>query len=262
MHPNIKKIQKNIEPLRQQIINHKVYAAINKIEDLQIFMEHHIYAVWDFMSLLKSLQINLTCTSLPWFPVGDAISRQLINEIVAGEESDIDAEGNIKSHFELYLEAMKQSGANVEPINNFLISLKQGMNLAMAFELNQVPTAARNFVTSTFSTINSGKVHLCASSFTFGREDLIPNMFLSIVNDLNSAQPEKVSIFKYYLDRHIEIDGDHHSHLALAMTEKLCEKNQIFWLEAEETAKQALQKRIDLWDVVYSQIVNHKAVAV
>lgn len=261
MHPNIKKIQENIEPLRQQIINHKVYAEINELEDLRIFMEHHIFAVWDFMSLLKSLQKNLTCTTLPWFPVGDAVTRQLINEIVAGEESDIDAHGNIKSHFELYLEAMEQCGANVKPINNFLISLQKGRSFEMAFELAQVPAVAQAFVNSTFETINSGKTHLQAASFTFGREDLIPNMFFSMVNDLNSTQPDQVSIFKYYLERHIEVDGDHHSHLALSMTEKLCEKDEIFWAEAEETTKIALQKRIDLWDAAYVAITKNKVFA-
>lgn len=261
MHPNINKIQQNIEPLRQQIINHKVYSAISEIEDLQVFMEHHIFAVWDFMSLLKALQINLTCTTLPWFPVGDAVTRQLINEIVAGEESDVDADGNIKSHFELYLDAMKQCGANVEPINNFLHSLEKGRDFDMAFELAQVPYAAKEFVNSTFETINSGKKHLQAASFTFGREDLIPNMFFSMVNDLNSNQPDKVSIFKYYLERHIEVDGDHHSHLALAMTEKLCSKDESYWIEAEETTKNALQKRIDLWDAAYVAIASKKVLA-
>lgn len=261
MHPNIKKIQENIEPLRQQIINHKVYGEISELEDLQIFMEHHIYAVWDFMSLLKALQINLTCTTLPWFPVGDAVTRQLINEIVAGEESDVDVEGNIKSHFELYLDAMVQCGAKVEPIRNFLTSLQKGREFDMAFELAQVPAAARDFVKSTFDTINSEKTHLQAASFTFGREDLIPNMFFSMVNDLNSSQPEKVSIFKYYLERHIEVDGDHHSHLALSMTEKLCEKDETFWAEAEATTKIALQKRIDLWDAAYAEIVKNKVLA-
>ncbi|MFC4213265.1 DUF3050 domain-containing protein [Pedobacter lithocola] len=258
MHPNIIKIQQNIEPLRQQIVNHKVYSEISELEDLQIFMEHHIYAVWDFMSLLKALQINLTCTTLPWFPVGDAVTRQLINEIVAGEESDVDANGTIKSHFELYLDAMEQCGANTDAINNFLTSVKNGRDFDMAFELASVPEAARSFVRSTFETINSGKTYLQAASFTFGREDLIPNMFFSMVNDLNSTQPDKVSIFKYYLERHIEVDGDHHSHLALAMTEKLCEKDERFWLEAEETTKQALQKRIDLWDAAYAEIVGRK----
>lgn len=261
MHPNILKIKENIEPLRQQIINHKVYHAISEIEDLQIFMEHHIYAVWDFMSLLKSLQINLTCTTLPWFPVGDAVTRQLINEIVAGEESDLDASGNVKSHFELYLDAMAQCGANINPINNFLTSLKNGRDFNMAYELAKVPQAARDFMNATFETINSGKTHLQAASFTFGREDLIPNMFFSMVHDLNSTQPEKVSIFKYYLERHIEVDGDHHSHLALAMTEKLCEKEHLFWAEAEETTKRALQNRINLWDAAYAEIVKSKVLA-
>jgi len=261
MNPKISRIQDNIEPLRQQIINHKVYSEISELEDLQIFMEHHIYAVWDFMSLLKALQIKLTCTTLPWFPVGDAVTRQLINEIVAGEESDIDAEGNIKSHFELYLDAMEQCGANTKPIKNFLTSLQNGRDFDMAFELAQVPDAARNFVKSTFETIHSDKAHLQSSSFTFGREDLIPNMFYSMVNDLNSSQPEQVSTFKYYLERHIEVDGDHHSHLALSMTEKLCNKEEAFWVEAEETAKVALQNRINLWDAAYAEIIKQKVVA-
>ncbi|WP_231459015.1 MULTISPECIES: DUF3050 domain-containing protein [unclassified Pedobacter] len=261
MNPNILKIQQNIEPLRQQIINHKVYSEISELEDLQVFMEHHIYAVWDFMSLLKSLQINLTCTTLPWFPVGDAVSRQLINEIVAGEESDVDANGNIKSHFEMYIDAMEQCGANIKSIKNFLTSLQNGRDFDMAFELAQVPAAARNFVKATFETINNNKAHLQAASFTFGREDLIPNMFFSMVNDLNSTKPEHVSTFKYYLERHIEVDGDHHSHLALSMTEKLCEQNETFWAEAEQTAKLALQSRIDLWDAAYNEIIKQKVVA-
>lgn len=107
MSAALKSIQERIEPLRQQIINHKVYSVINSLEDLRIFMEYHVYAVWDFMSLLKALQINLTCTSVPWFPVGSANTRYLINEIVAGEESDVDSTGQRKSHFEMYLDAMR-----------------------------------------------------------------------------------------------------------------------------------------------------------
>jgi len=261
MHSNIIKLQKEIEPLRQEIINHKVYSAISELEDLRIFMEHHIFAVWDFMSLLKALQINLTCTSLPWFPVGDPVTRQLINEIVAGEESDVDANGEIKSHFELYLDAMEQCGANTKPIQIFLAELKNGKGFNEAFEIAEAPASARAFVNATFETINSEKPHLQAASFTFGREDLIPNMFFSMVNDLNSTQPDQVSIFKYYLERHIEVDGDHHSHLALSMTEKLCEKDETFWMEAEQTAERALQKRIELWDAAYAEIVKNKVEA-
>ncbi len=97
----IEEIKKAIEPLRQEIINHKVYSIIKDLEDLKIFMQFHVFAVWDFMSLLKTLQNNLTCTSVPWFPKGSADTRYLINEIVVGEEADIDLYGNRKSHFEI-----------------------------------------------------------------------------------------------------------------------------------------------------------------
>jgi len=261
MHHNILKIQQQIEPLRQEIINHKVYSAIQDTEDLRIFMQHHVFAVWDFMSLLKALQIKLTCTTLPWFPVGDAVTRQLINEIVAGEESDIDLNGEIKSHFEMYLDAMKQCGADTEPIHMFINALIDGKPFTEAFAGAKAPNAAENFVNATFNTINSGKAHLQAASFTFGREDLIPNMFFSMVNDLNSKAPNEVSIFKYYLERHIEVDGDHHSHLAIQMTEKLCAHSDLFWTEATETAKHALQMRINLWDAAYEEIVQRKVLA-
>ncbi|RZK09886.1 MAG: DUF3050 domain-containing protein, partial [Flavobacterium sp.] len=128
MNPHIERIQQAIAPFRQQIIDHKVYSVIKDTQDLQIFMQYHIFAVWDFMSLLKALQNNLTCTSVPWFPMGDADTRHLINEIVVGEESDLDAFGNRKSHFELYLDAMHQCGADTTSIEKFVAELKQSGN--------------------------------------------------------------------------------------------------------------------------------------
>jgi len=260
MSDHINKLQQAIEPLRQQIINHKVYAAITDLDDLKVFMQHHIFAVWDFMSLLKALQNNLTCTTVPWFPKGSAITRHLINEIVLGEESDIDANGELKSHFELYIEAMSQSGADISQIENFVSELKRTNDLAKAFSSAEAPKATQDFVNFTFEVINSNKDYLQAATFTFGREDLIPNMFHSIVNDISKTFPDEVSIFKYYLERHIEVDGDHHSNLALQMTSNLCGDNDIYWQEAEVATIQALQKRIDLWDAVYEQIKINKAV--
>jgi hypothetical protein len=260
MSDSIKKLQTAIEPLRQQIINHKVYSAITELEDLRIFMQYHVFAVWDFMSLLKALQNNLTCTSVPWFPVGSAVTRHLINEIVAGEESDLDHNGELKSHFELYLEAMHQSGADTTQIEKFITELKHSNNLSSSFEVSDAPQATQDFVNFTFKMINSKKDYLQAAVFTFGREDLIPNMFHSIVNDISRTFPQEVSIFKYYLERHIEVDGDHHSNLALAMTSNLCGENETFWLEAEKASMRSLQKRIDLWDAVYDQIASKKTV--
>lgn len=133
MNKHIENIVESTEELRQTILNHPVYAAIQDIEDLQIFMQYHIYAVWDFMSLLKALQNNLTCTSIPWFPVGDGETRHLINEIVVGEESDVDLQGIRKSHFELYVDAMNQCGASTDEIHTFLKKLQESGDLGTAF---------------------------------------------------------------------------------------------------------------------------------
>lgn len=259
MHKQIENIRTAIEPLRQEIMNHKVYSVIEDIEDLRVFMQYHVYAVWDFMSLLKALQNSLTCTSVPWFPKGSAETRFLINEIVAGEESDIDHNGDRKSHFELYLDAMKQSGADISQISLFTEELKESGNFDKAFTKSSTPVKARNFVEFTFDVINNKKDHLQSAIFTFGREDLIPGMFISIINDIDQKFPGNISIFKYYLERHIEVDGDHHSHLALEMTANLCGENEQFWKEAEVATIQSLQKRIELWNGVYDTIMERKA---
>ncbi len=254
MNKHIEQLQANIEPLRQEIINHKVYTLINDIEDLQIFMQHHIFAVWDFMSLLKALQNNLTCTQVPWTPKGSAETRYLINEIVVGEECDVDLEGNRRSHFELYLDAMEQCGGDTKQINAFIEKIQSNITVKEALSLTTDDKGINQFVNGTFDVIHSHKAYLQAAVFTFGREDLIPSMFISIVNDIYKRIPSSVSIFKYYLERHIEVDGDHHSHLALEMTSSLCGDNASKWSEVEQAVTASLKQRIQLWNGVYDAI--------
>ena len=251
MTTQIEKIKKTIEPLRQEIINHKVYSAIKDIDDLKVFMQFHVYAVWDFMSLLKTLQANLTCTSVPWFPKGTAETRYLINEIVVGEESDIDLNGIRKSHFELYLDAMKQCGADTSKIEVFKDVLKRTGDFNSAYLSSETPKDAKDFVDFTFKVIESGKDYLQSAIFTFGREDLIPGMFISIINEMHKNFPDDISIFKYYIERHIEVDGDHHSHLALDMVSRLCGDDASKWDEASTASVKALALRIGLWDAIF-----------
>jgi len=241
-------LQAALVPYREPVIQHPVYRQLTGIEDLRRFMEHHVYAVWDFMSLLKALQRHLTCVELPWFPVGDANTRFLINEIVVGEESDVDSRGVRMSHFELYLQAMRQSGADSSAILRFTHTLRAGGFFTEAYASGPVPVAAREFVDFTFRVIGSGKPHVLASVFTFGREDLIPGMFLALVADLGKEHPELISEFQYYLERHIEVDGGHHSELALQMTSLLCGDDPKKWQEATEAAIEGLQHRKRLWD--------------
>lgn len=259
MHPRITQIKEKIQPIRESIVNHPLFQEIKTIDDIQIFMQQHVYAVWDFMSLLKALQRNLTCVETPWFPVGTPETRFLINEIVVGEECDVDARGVRKSHFELYLDAMKQANASTEEILLFCKTLQETKSFETSFETASTPKSVQNFVNFTFKTIQTNKAYLQAAIFTFGREDLIPNMFYALVNELNKQFPDQIAPLKYYLDRHIEVDGDHHSHLALAMTEELCGNDDALWNEAEQYILASLEQRKLLWDGVLAKI---KSVAI
>lgn len=250
----LQQLEHDISDLRNKLVDHPVYAEIKDLENLQSFMEHHVYAVWDFMSLLKALQINLTCVSLPWVPVGNPATRFLINEIVAGEESDVDEEGERTSHFELYIKAMEQAGARTEPILGLIRALKTGSSIDYALESMDIPDAAKQFMSFTFDTIASAKPHLLAAVFTFGREDLIPDMFISLIKELKKQFPDKVDIFQYYIERHIEVDGGHHAALAHQMTMELCGTDATKWQEATASVRQALMARIALWDSIQQEM--------
>ncbi|MEO7216187.1 DUF3050 domain-containing protein [Mucilaginibacter sp.] len=250
----IAQLQTEIEHIREQLIAHELYHNINTLDDLHTFMQHHIFAVWDFMSLLKALQQNLTCTTLPWMPVGNANTRYLINEIVTGEESDVDHTGERTSHFELYLKAMEQAGCDASAILSLFEQLSKHPEVSTALIKADMPTAAREFVSHTFDVIATDKPHLQAAVFTFGREDLIPGMFIEMVKKLNGQLPGKVDILLYYLERHIEVDGDHHSQLAYQMTAELCGNDDSKWAEATQAVKAALQARLALWDGILAGI--------
>jgi hypothetical protein len=254
MNPNTEKLQTAIVPHREALISHPLYTSIDTISDIQAFMEHHVFAVWDFMSLLKYLQINLTCTSIPWMPVGSANTRFLINEIVTGEESDVDQHGNRTSHFELYLKAMNEIGCDTKTISNLIHHLQSGKTIAEAIAASSLPDGPNHFLNQTFEFIHTNKLHVVAAVFTFGREDLIPDMFIEIIKTLKAQFPDQLETLHYYIERHIEVDGGHHSHLALEMTEELCGDDEQKWKEATEATIAALQSRKLLWDSVLEKI--------
>lgn len=255
----IQTLTESVSPLRKQLIEHPVYAAVSELEHLQEFTRYHVFAVWDFMSLLKSLQLQLTCVTVPWMPVGSGNVRYLINEIVTGEESDeAPAIGNGPtrrlSHFELYHEAMHQMGADTSLIDQLFTNLNQGKSVELSLQTIDLPEGVRNFVEFTFEVIKTGKPHVIAAVFTFGREDLIPGMFIELVRRLDETHPQELAMFRFYLERHIELDGDHHSHLAMQMVAELCGDDASRWEEAREWTARALAMRIGLWDAVVEEI--------
>ena len=244
----IRTLQEQLEDVRERLVTHPLYASIGDLEALRLFTEQHVFAVWDFMSLLKALQQRLTCVQVPWMPAGNAATRYLINEIVTGEESDIDERNERASHFELYLRAMKQAGSRLEPIDSLLSSLRSGSSVEQALADAAVPSTTAAFVRHTFQVIADGRPHILAAVFTFGREDLIPAIFIEMVREISAKFPGKSDILVYYLERHIEVDGDHHSQLAYQMTGELCGDDDLKWQEAADAAKAALSARLVFWD--------------
>lgn len=254
MNQRIEALQEALQQHRQKLLEHNVYQSLETLQDLKLFMQHHVFAVWDFMSLLKGLQRDLTCVTLPWVPKGSPSTRRLINEIVLEEETDVDQQGNPISHFELYLLAMQECGADATQINDYLNALSEGKTIDAALDFVGIDVSVKCFVRNTFSIINSGKTHAIAAAFTFGREDLIPDMFRNLIADLNKRFPGKLDTFIYYLDRHVQLDEEVHTPLALQMVSELCGDDDSKWEEALEVSKTCIEQRIKLWDGIRSAL--------
>ncbi|MCG6497882.1 DUF3050 domain-containing protein [Kitasatospora sp. A2-31] len=246
-HPGLTGLQQAIEPLRREVVSHTVYGGLTSIERVRTFLDRHVFAVWDFMSLLKSLQRELTCVDVPWVPNGPTASRRLINEIVLVEESDELGEGFI-SHFELYVEGMRQAGADPRPVEEFLALLGAGTPVPEALKAAGVPQAAVDFTATTWEIIENAPVHCRAAAFAFGREDLIPDMFAQVIRieDPDGA----LTVFKDYLARHIEVDGEQHTPMAMQMLIDLNGEDEAKWAACAETVRLALQARVRLWTAI------------
>jgi hypothetical protein len=251
-HPGIEKLTADIGPARHRVVGHGLYSALTNHSAIVTFMEHHVYAVWDFMSLLKSLQRQLTCVTLPWVPTGPTGSRRLINDITLVEESD-ELGGGFISHFELYLNGMTQAGADRAVVDSFIQRIRAGEGVPEALAAAGVPAPSANFVNTTWTFIQTAPVHCQAAAFAFGREDLIPDMFEQVVK-VNDNQGGRLDTFVDYLARHIEVDGEEHTPMAMQMLADLCGDDTVKWQECAETVTSALDARVRLWDGILAAI--------
>ncbi|MCC9018031.1 MULTISPECIES: DUF3050 domain-containing protein [Flavobacterium] len=253
---NIETINNSIQPQKDQLLQHSLYNKIQNIDDLHRFLETHVFAVWDFMSLLKALQSKLTCTSTPWFATKNPETRYLINEIVLAEETDLSIDGKRQSHYEMYIEAMEDCGADTSGINHFLAEVNSLHNIFVAIKQSSLHPDTKAFLDFTFRVIEEGKPHQIAAAFTFGREDLIPSMFTAILKNFQKNLPETdLSKLLYYFERHIELDADEHGPMAMQMITDLCEDDAQKWKEVEEISILALEKRIGLWNAIEEEIL-------
>ena len=254
---DIQSINRSIETQKSALLQHSLYEKVETVEDLRCFLESHVYAVWDFMSLLKALQSKLTCTTTPWIASKNPETRYLINEIVLAEESDLTLDGKRSSHFEMYLDAMTSCGANTDMINSFIENVVATQNIFVSIKQSDLHPNIKDFLDFTFRVIEEGKPHEIAAAFTFGREDLIPAMFTEILRNFEANFPETdLKKLIYYFERHIELDADEHGPMAMKMIIELCENCETKWKEVEEISKLALEKRIGLWDAIEEKIVK------
>lgn len=250
----------HIQPLRKQLDEHPIYGSIRDRADLACFMEHHVFSVWDFMSLIKYLQHQIAPSEIPWVPRGNPAVRYFINQLVLEEESDAlpGADGELRygSHFELYCQAMEEVGANAARARNFVDSLTH-QNVDEALYSDQVPLPARYFSETTFCFIREDKPHLVAAALAVGRERLIPEMFRRFLERMGIGASDAPT-FHYYLNRHVHLDADFHGPLSMQLLEMLCADDPQRISAAETAAEEALCARIRFWDGVHEAIAARR----
>jgi hypothetical protein len=286
---------RRIRPFQENLVGHLIYTRVRTLPGLRVFMKNHVFAVWDFMSLTKALQRQITCLDVPWLPVEDENSARLINEIVLGEETDEVPGGGFMSHYTLYLRAMGEIGADKGPILAFERALRQGISLEQALAPLDIAENTKLFVLSTLKTAMEGRSHQMAASLMLAREDLIPTMFDRVLKEMDARAAPGVravralraldaklpgavrmalsgfrplgrsfadkhvdprEFFRLYLARHVYLDGEEHGPMGQRLVSQLCGDDADKWKEATDTSRNALKVRIDMWDGVLDLIAT------
>jgi Protein of unknown function (DUF3050) len=245
----------DLDFIRRRMVEHPVFAAIRDLWSLRIFMEAHVFAVWDFMSLVKRLQRDLTCIDVPWQPPRDRQAAQLINQIVLGEETDTGPYGEPVSHLELYLGAMQEVGANTARFELFQTTLESGASLEGAFEHAAVPPFIREFTGNTLQIADKAPLLEVMASFFYGREDVIPRMFSNLLKEWRIGT-DQAPMFVYYLKRHIEVDSDQHGPAAKAILAAATASDPMREMQVQRAARQSIEARVRLWDGLLRSL-NH-----
>ncbi len=242
-----------LEQRKRLLCSHPLFLEISSLEKLQLFMEHHVFAVWDFMTLTKRLQQDLTCTRLPWLPPADPQAARLINEIVLGEESDSHPRQGHCSHFEWYLEAMVEVGASTSAIQRFIALQHQGVEASTALRMAEVPAGAARFVSDTLRMALEAPTHCVAAAFLHGRERVIPSMFEHLLQP-DTLIHRQASALCGYFERHIEVDTEHHGRAAEQLLERLVGADPTYPQQAHDAALAAVESRITFWDEVQAAL--------
>jgi hypothetical protein len=240
----------------EQLVDHPLYRSINNMDQVRIFMQHHVFAVWDFMSLIKALQFHISPNSIPWIPSVNPGHVRLINQLVLEEESDLelgrpDNSGHC-SHFLSYHNAMNEIGADTQSISNF-INAVEASGIEVALDEVEIPHAVGDFIRFTFQVIATNKAHLVAAVLAYGRELLIPELFKRLLN-LPGVNLRDAPVLNAYLTRHIELDEQDHGPMMVNMVNELCGEDTVKKAAVISMAEQALDARLEFWDGIYAAL--------
>jgi hypothetical protein len=248
--------------LRAALLDHPIYTQVASVADLRRFMEDHVFAVWDFMSLLKRLQQDMTCVTVPWFPADDTKAARLINDIVIGEETDVGPDGSYISHLALYLRSMRDIGASTRQFEKFRSLVLVGVPVEVALTRVGAPPHVQTFVAHTMTLANSGSTEEVLAAFFYGREDIIPDMFRRLLDTLYGARDtnERLRHFIYYIDRHIELDGDSHGPMGRELIEDLVANSPQRGERALRAACSSIKARIGLWNGTSNKLRDSRRV--
>lgn len=246
-----------LEGRSKELKTHPVFGAVRSMSDLRYFMSWHVFAVWDFMSLVKRLQHEFTSVALPWTPPARPAAAHLINDIVLGEESDVMPDGTHASHFDLYLAAMREVGADTSQIECFVDLVRSNIAVDVALRMVNTPAPIQKFVLATIESAKNGTVAEVLGNFLYGREDAIPQMFRTLLADWSVPQ-ENTPVFVYYLQRHIELDGDSHGPAANRLVAEMSAGNAEHLQQIYRAGIAAIEHRIALWDALQSELVRRQ----
>ena len=244
----ISSARNTLKPLRVRLLAHEVYQQLETLEDLQEFMEHHIFAVWDSVSQLKALQHALSCPDAAWKPSAYPNSTRIVNELVTEEESAPDGNGSYASHFQLYREAMQQAGATTHLVDRLVQLVQEQGNIPQAVTKLRLPESIKQYLSMNWEITQSGKPHQIAAAYFLGREDVVSQLMNKLDDELLAYHGSKLSKYKTYLSRHYTTDPTIHQQRMLNILSELCGDDDSKWTEAEAAAKIALEARFKLWD--------------
>lgn len=231
------------------LINHPLYNSIKTESDIKMYMFNQVWCVWDFMTLVKSIQIQIIPPNILWTPPKFPELGAYIYEVLLTEETDkgYNSETN-SSHFQTFLKAMKESSVDTSSVDKFIELLENGNQFEIAIDSCGIHKEAKEFITTTYEFAKSD-LHISIAVFCLSREGVIPDMFMNLLANVSLSNNYK--IFNWYLNRHIYLDSQSHGPLSIKLFKTIVDTKQ-----KQEEALQASLKALKARNKYFNYILD------